>query len=120
MKCKDYGNIKIYVVSVAVKISFLQGLKTVSCFLFRLTAVSGTIAVIIFGACGDGRDWMPNWEHNNISWSHALAVFGVLFLYISGVLYLVEGRVHHKKRERAREATHSAYHMEQRKGHTTI
>ncbi|KDR20697.1 uncharacterized protein LOC110828763 [Zootermopsis nevadensis] len=85
-----------------------------------IAAVSGTIAVIIFGACGDGRDWMPNWEHNNISWSYALAVFGVLFLYISGILYLVEGRVHHKKRERAREATHSAYHMEQRKGHTTI
>ncbi|KAJ4437342.1 hypothetical protein ANN_17481 [Periplaneta americana] len=85
-----------------------------------IAAVSGTIAVIIFGACGDGRDWMPNWEHNDISWSYAFAVFGVLFLYISGVLYLVEGRVHHKKRERAREATHSAYHMEQRKAHTTI
>jgi hypothetical protein len=82
--------------------------------------VSGTIAVIIFGACGDGRDWMPNWEHNNISWSYAMAVFGVVFLYVSGILYLVEGRVHHKKRQRAREATHSAYHMEQRKAHTTI
>jgi len=82
--------------------------------------VSGTIAVIIFGAYGDGRDWMQNWEHNNISWSYALAVFGVLFLYISGILYLIEGRVHHKKRQRAREATHSAYHMEQRKGHTAI
>jgi TRAP-type C4-dicarboxylate transport system permease small subunit len=89
-------------------------------FCFYLTAVSGTIAIIIFGACGDGRDWMPNWEHNNISWSYALAVFGVLFLYISGILYLVEGRVHHKKRQRTQETTHSAYHMEQRKGHTTI
>lgn len=85
-----------------------------------IAAVSGTIAVIIFGAYGDGRDWMQNWEHNNISWSYALAVFGVLFLYVSGILYLIEGRVHHKKRQRAREATHSAYHMEQRKGHTAI
>lgn len=89
-------------------------------FPFNLTAVSGTIAIIIFGAYGDGRDWMQNWEHNNISWSYALAVFGVLFLYISGIMYLIEGRVHHKKHQRAREATHSAYHMEQRKGHTAI
>ena len=64
---------------------------------------------------------MPNWEHNNISWSYALGVFGVLFLYISGILFIIEGRVHHKKHQRAtREATHAGYHMEQRKAHTTI
>ncbi|PSN44594.1 hypothetical protein C0J52_17810 [Blattella germanica] len=85
-----------------------------------IAAVSGTIAVIIFGARGDGRDWMPNWEHNNISWSYALAVFGVFFLYICGILFVIEGRVHHKKRLREREATHSGYHMEQRKAQTTI
>ncbi|KAL0281487.1 UNVERIFIED_CONTAM: hypothetical protein PYX00_002461 [Menopon gallinae] len=74
-----------------------------------LAAISGTIAVIIFGARGDGRDWMPNWEHNDISWSFAMAVMGVLFLYISGVLFLVEGRVHRMKSQR-KERQHDVRH----------
>ncbi|XP_046988536.1 uncharacterized protein LOC124594220 [Schistocerca americana] len=86
-----------------------------------LAAISGTLAVIIFGARGDGRDWLPNWEHNEISWSYALAVFGVVFLYLSGILFLVEGRVHRKRQKREREAAQSAYHMEPRKAaHTVI
>lgn len=63
----------------------------------KISALSGTIAVIIFGARGDGRDWMPHWEHNDIGWSYAMAVMGVLFLYISGALYLIEGRRHRRK-----------------------
>lgn len=62
--------------------------------------MSGTIAVIIFGARGDGRDWMQNWEHNDISWAYAMAVMGVLFLYISGILFLVEGRIHRMKKDK--------------------
>nr|CAD7417131.1 unnamed protein product [Timema poppensis] len=86
-----------------------------------IAAISGTIAVIVFGARGDGRDWMANWEHNNISWSYALAVLGVLFLYVGGILFAVEGRVHNKKRERALSNTQAqAYQLEQRKGHTVI
>lgn len=85
-----------------------------------LSAISGTIAVIVFGANGDSRVWMPNWEHNDISWSYALAVFGVLFLYLSGVLYLVEGRVVNMKRKMA-EQSEGGYHMETRKtSQTTI
>ncbi|GLH05494.1 hypothetical protein R5R35_001529 [Gryllus longicercus] len=88
-----------------------------------LAAVAGTIAVIIFGARGDGRDWMPSWEHNNMSWSYALAVLGVLALYASGFLFLTEGRRHHKRRLREREGHTSEFGMQQRKGpatHTTI
>lgn len=76
-----------------------------------LAAVSGTLAVIIFGARGDGRDWMPNWEHNDISWSYAMAVMGVLFLYIAGILFLIEGRVHRMKQER-KEYHHDIHQME--------
>lgn len=76
-----------------------------------LAAVSGTLAVIIFGARGDGRDWMPNWEHNDISWSYAMAVMGVLFLYISGILFLIEGRVHRMKTER-KDYHHDIHQME--------
>lgn len=56
------------------------------------------IAVITFGARGDGRDWMPNWEHNDMGWSFALAVVGVLMLAPSGVLFLVEARRERYKR----------------------
>ncbi|XP_071455383.1 uncharacterized protein kune [Hetaerina americana] len=75
-------------------------------------AVSGTIAVVTFGVRGDGRDWMPNWEHNNMSWSYAFAVFGVLFLYTAGFLFLVEAR-RFRRRKLDALASQAAYHMEQ-------
>lgn len=85
-----------------------------------VAALSGTIAVYIFGAHGDGRDWMPNWEHNDIGYSYAMAVMGVICEYIAGTLFLVEGRVHKMKKKRHVDRGQT-YHMEQRKSsHTTI
>lgn len=87
---------------------------------FFFVAVSGTIALIIFGYNGDGRVWMPNWEHNDIGYSYALGVIGVICSYISGTLYFVEARAHKIKRRRSLRGE-SAYHMEQRKSsHTPI
>merc|ERR1711944_295345 len=50
----------------------------------------GTVALIIFGALGDGRDFMLDWEHNFLSWSFGLAFVGAVFNYVSGVLFIVE------------------------------
>ncbi|XP_063223878.1 uncharacterized protein LOC134531835 [Bacillus rossius redtenbacheri] len=88
-----------------------------------IAAGSGTIAVVVFGAMGDGRVWMPNWEHNDLSWSYALAVLGVMLLYAGGILFVVEGRRHRARQRKAQQQLaphHSAYAMEQRKGHTVI
>ena len=41
-----------------------------------VAAVCGTISLIIFGAQGDGRDFMPDWEQNYLSWSFGLAFVG--------------------------------------------
>lgn len=74
----------------------------------------------IFGANGDGRDWMPNWEHNDIGYSYAMAVIGVICEYVAGTLFLVEARVHDMKKKRHVDRG-QMYHMEQRKSsHTTI
>merc|ERR1712077_11500 len=70
----------------------------------------GTIALIIFGSLGDGRDFMPDWEHNYLSWSFGLAFVGAVFNYVSGVLFIVEARIIRRK-EIARE---KQYPMEQR------
>lgn len=70
----------------------------------------GTIALIIFGVYGDGRDFMPDWEHNYLSWSFGLAFVGAVFNYVSGVLFIVEARIIRRK-EIARE---KQYPMEQR------
>ena len=70
----------------------------------------GTVALIIFGALGDGRDFMPDWEHNYLSWSFGLAFVGAAFDYIAGVLFIVEARIMRRK-EIARE---KQYPMEQR------
>ena len=77
-----------------------------------LSGVCGIISVIIFGARGDGRDWMPNWEHNDIGWSFALAVVGSFTLLAAGILFLVEAKRHKKKIERILG--------EELKTHTTI
>lgn len=77
-----------------------------------LAGICGIISVIIFGARGDGRDWMPNWEHNDIGWSFALAVVGSVTLIAAGILFLIEGRRHKKKQERIL--------TEEQKTHTTI
>jgi len=74
------------------------------------SAFLGTIAVIVFGAMGDSRAWMPDWQNNNLSWSFALGVVGVVCEYVSGILFLVEGRVQSRKKK-LRES-HSAYTME--------
>jgi len=70
----------------------------------------GTIALIIFGALGDGRNYMPEWEHNYLSWSFGLAFVGVIFQYIAGVLFIVEARI----MLRWQEAVEKPYPMEQR------
>jgi len=62
-----------------------------------ISAMCGTIAVIIFGALGDSRDWMPDFEHNFLSWSFGLAVVGTVGLYLSAVLFYVEAKVQAKK-----------------------
>jgi single-stranded DNA-binding protein len=53
---------------------------------------------------------MPDWQNNNLSWSFAFAVVGVVGEYVSGVLFIVEGRVQSRKRK-LRESQ-SAYTME--------
>ena len=53
---------------------------------------------------------MPDWEHNYLSWSFGLGFVGVVFQYVSGVLFLVEARIILRK-EIARE---KQYPMEQR------
>lgn len=52
----------------------------------------GFIAVVIFGAWGDSRDWMPHWQNNDMGWSFALAVVGSVFLLPAGVLYIIQAR----------------------------
>jgi len=62
-----------------------------------LAGACGTIALIIFGAQGDGRSFMPDWEQNYLSWSFGLAFVGVFFMYVVGVLFLVEARIMQRK-----------------------
>ena len=77
-----------------------------------ISAICGTIAVVIFGVYGDSRYWMPNWEHNDMGWSYAMAVVGVVFLYISGILFLVEGRVHRRKQQAEYMGGRDSHQME--------
>ena len=34
--------------------------------------VFGFISVLVFAVLGDGRDWMPHWDHNYLSWAFAI------------------------------------------------
>merc|ERR1712071_563854 len=62
-----------------------------------IAGICGTLAVIIFGALGDSRDWMPDFEHNFLSWSFGLAVVGTFGCYLSAALFYIEAKVQAKK-----------------------
>lgn len=86
-----------------------------------LAGFFGLIAVLIFGANGDRRDWMPHWEHNDLSWSFALGVLGSLFLFPAGALFLVEARRARYRKLRENQPPPSQYSMEPVKpSHTDI
>lgn len=61
-------------------------------------SVFGFIAVLVFGANGDRRDWMPGWESNDMGWAFALACIGVVLLMPGSILYMVEARRERYKR----------------------
>ena len=66
-------------------------------FDLMVAAVCGTISLIIFGAEGDGRSFMPDWEQNYLSWSFGLAFVGELkyfqyFLQVTSFYYFQEWR----------------------------
>jgi len=71
----------------------------------------GTIALIVFGAKGDGRNFMPDWEHNFLSWGFGVAFVGVVMMYVSAVLFIVEARIM-KRKERAKD--NQGYEMRER------
>lgn len=79
-----------------------------------LLGICGAIAVIIFGAYGDARFWMPNWEHNNMGWSYWFAVIGSVSSFIGGICFLVEARKHSIKHKKFRQAS-SDYNMDERR-----
>jgi len=66
------------------------------------SAVLGTIAIIIFWARANGRDFMPDWKHNYLSWSFALGCVGGVLQYIAAILFLVEARIE-VRRDKAQE-----------------
>jgi len=56
-------------------------------------AVCGTIAVLTFGVLGDSRDWMPDYDHNNLSWSFGLGCVGTVLAGFAAILFWVESRI---------------------------
>ncbi|ROT61212.1 uncharacterized protein [Penaeus vannamei] len=70
----------------------------------------GFIAVIVFGAMGDNRDWMPHWDHNHLSWSFGLAVVGVVAEFVAAVLFWVEYRI--QKRKESYRQSHGVFTLE--------
>lgn len=61
--------------------------------------VFSTFAVITFGAYGDERNWMPDPDHNHLSWSFGLAVIGALMEICAGVLFTVESRLAQRRNQ---------------------
>ncbi|XP_059086490.1 uncharacterized protein LOC131883143 [Tigriopus californicus] len=62
-----------------------------------IAAVLGTLALLIFGTMADGEEFMPDWQHNYLSWSFGLAFVGVFFSYVDGILFIVEARIMQRK-----------------------
>lgn len=78
--------------------------------------ICGAIACIIFGAYGDARFWMPNWEHNNMGYSYWLAVVGTVSSFFGGICFLVESRKHLIKHKKFRQSS-ADYMMDERRAY---
>ncbi len=50
------------------------------------------MAILIFGIMGDNEEFMPDAEHNYLSWSFGLAFVGTFFMFVTGALFMVEVR----------------------------
>lgn len=76
--------------------------------------VCGTIALIVFGAEGDGRYFMPDWEHNYLSWGFGVGFIAVFLMYIAAVLFIVDARVMLRREEslEKQEKHHMQFPME--------
>ncbi|ALC40678.1 kune [Drosophila busckii] len=94
-------------VALPLTLSFLRTSRDDDRYVFLLLTIGtcqvlgsifGFIAVIIFGAKGDSRDWMPGWQNNDMGWSFAFGVIGAALLLPSGILYMVEARRERYKR----------------------
>nr|CAD7410803.1 unnamed protein product [Timema cristinae]CAD7429278.1 unnamed protein product [Timema monikensis]CAD7455860.1 unnamed protein product [Timema tahoe]CAD7597265.1 unnamed protein product [Timema genevievae] len=82
---------------------FILLVRVISGLLFG-AGFTGGIAVIVFACLGNTRGWMPEQTNNYLGWAFGLAVVGVVMAFISGILFLVESTVQHKKREYLKES----------------
>ena len=101
--------------TLAIELCFITdreafAMKVLS-FIMFLAGLFCTIAVIVFGIKGDDRDWMPDPEHNFLSWSFALAVVGCFCHWIASVLFLVESRILY---DRQSKRDRSGYDLERK------
>lgn len=64
----------------------LRALSVVS----LISAISCSSAVTLFATYGNNQDWMPDPEHNYLSWSFAAAAIGSFLLWIAALLFYIE------------------------------
>ena len=106
MKCTStYYHLKVFSTRFITSCTQNENL-----FFDLFAGLLASIALIIFGALGDNRDFMPDWENNYLSWSFGLGFVGAVADFVAGVLFIVEARIMTRK-EIARERQ---FPMEQR------
>jgi hypothetical protein len=69
---------------------------------FNFSGALGLVALAIFGILGDNETFMPDSEEIYLSWSFAMGFVGIFFMFVSGILFMVEARIMARK-EIARE-----------------
>lgn len=107
------GSLSLLAVHLCAPPDFELRMTQGTAALLLASAVFNSIAVIVFGALGDGRDWMPDPDHNYLSWSFVLGVIGTLVEYFAGVLLMVDGK--HIKKDI--EGDDRSFHMQTRPQH---
>ncbi|KAF5275565.1 hypothetical protein FQA39_LY06677 [Lamprigera yunnana] len=79
-------------------------LITSNAIILMVGGICGGIAVIIFAACANRKDWLPGHANNFFGWSFVMACVGVIAALVAATFFFVEANIHKKKKQNLKES----------------
>lgn len=67
---------------------------------FCFSGICSLVSVTTFGAVADSAGWLPDPDHNFLSWSFGLAVIATFLKFVTAVLFYIESQIIKHRRDK--------------------